>query len=243
MLKNSYDSQESIAENLRGAYVLSGGKWVLDELSEDHPIITKNKEVLREKSKAVSKAEELQADLDNARGSSISRGQVAVAKADADLLEKVKAHGSGDEVIAKLTEHKTLKEETDKRKRDDSLREVAKVLSYEPEAFVRLPNLPEFEIRGEGDKKTVVAKLKDDKGVITEKPAQEFVESSSEIAPFLPALKQSNGVKVHGSSGTSGAPAKDVFQRIRDNAKQETDRTQSDIHPMFRQIPGRTAQV
>jgi hypothetical protein len=240
MLKHSYDSQESIPENIRGAYVLSGGKWLLDELSDDHPVIVKNKEVLRDKSKAVSKAEELQADLDNARGSSIPRGHVAVAKSDADLLEKVKAHGSGDEVVAKLTEHKTLKEQTEQRAREDNLRQVAKALSYEPEAFVRLQNLPEFEIRGEGDKKTVVAKLKDDKGVITEKPAQEFVESSSDFAPFLPALKaQGNGTRVHGSSGSAGQPAKDLPTRIREQVQQEAKHRQAEIHPMFKQIPGR----
>ncbi len=222
MLKLQYDSQESIPENLRGAYVLSGGKWMLDDLSEDHPVVTKNKEVLREKSKAVSRAEELQADLDNARSTSIPRGHVTVARADADLLEKVKAHGSGDEVVAKLTEHKTLREETDRRKREDSLREVAKVMSYEPEAFVRLPNLPEFEIRdGKDGQKTVVAKLKDDKGVITEKPAQEFIESSNDIAPFLPALKaQSAGVRVHGSSSNGGSPGKNSFDQAREVGKQ-----------------------
>lgn len=240
MLKHSYDSQESIPENLRGAYVLSGGKWLLDELADDHPVVSKNRELLRDKSKAVTKAEELQADLDNAKNSSVPRGHVAVAKSDADLLEKVKAHGSSDEVVAKLTEHKTLKEETDRRKREDSLREVAKVMSYEPEAFVRLSNLPEFEIRGEGDKRTVIAKLKDEKGVITEKPAQEFVETSADIAPFLPALKaQSAGVRVHGSSSNNGAPAKDLPTRIREQVKQEQQHKQTEIHPMFKQIPGR----
>lgn len=223
MLKNSYDSQESIPENLRGAYVLSGGKWLLDELSEDHPIITKNKEVLREKSKAVSKVEELQADLDNAKGSSIPRGQVAIAKADADLLDKYKPLGPPAEIESKLAEHKTLSEKVTKQEADTKLREVAKVLSYEPEAFVRLSGLPEFEIRGEGDKKTVVAKLKDDKGVITEKPAQEFIESSSEIAPFLPALKaQSAGVRFHGTTG-NGSTGKSVFDAAREVGKQHNE--------------------
>lgn len=241
MLKHSYDSQESIPENLRGAYVLSGGKWLLDELSDDHPVVVKNKEVLRDKSKAVSKSEELQADLDAAKSTSIPRGYVAVAKSDAELLDKYKPLGAPTEIESKLAEHKTLNEKVTKQEADTKLREVAKILSYEPEAFVRLQNLPEFEIRdGKDGQKTVVAKLKDDKGVITEKPAQEFVESSSDIAPFLPSLKaQTNGTRVHGSSSTAGQPAKDLPTRIREQVKNEAQHRQTEIHPMFKQIPGR----
>jgi hypothetical protein len=240
MLKHSYDTQESIPENLRGAYVESAGKWVLDSLSDDHPVILKNKEALRDKSKAVSKAEELQADLEVAKTTTVPRGHVSVAKADAELLEKLKEHGSGNEVLTKLTEYQSLKDETDKRKRDDQLREVAKLLSYEPEAFIRLQNLPEFEIRDGKEGKTVVAKLKDEKGVITEKPAQEFVESSGDIAPFLPALKaKAEGTRVFGSSGNGGSPAKDVFTRVREDVKKQEKQRETDIHPMARLIPGR----
>lgn len=241
MLKNSYDSQESIPENLRGAYVLSDGKWVLDSLSDDHPVIVSKKAALTDKSKAVSKAEGLQADLDAAKSTSIPRGHVAVAKSDADLLEKIKTHGSGDEVITKLTEHAELKETTEKRQREDQLREVAKLLSYEPEAFVRLNNLPEFEIRDGKDGKTVIAKLKDAKGVITEKPAQEFVETSSDIAPFLPALKTAGGTKVHGTSGNGGQPAKNVFDKVRQDVANEQKQRVTDVHPMFQKIPGRAS--
>lgn len=243
MLKTSYDSQESIPENLRGAYVARDGKFVLDDLSDDHPVIVSKKSALADKSRAVSKADGLQADLDAAKSTSIPRGHVAVAKSDAELLEKIKPHGTGDEVVAKLTEHAELKEETQKRQREDQLREVAKLLSYEPEAFVRLNNLPEFEIRDGKDGKTVVAKLKDAKGVITEKPAQEFVEASSDIAPFLPALKatQSGGTKVHGTAGNGGQPAKNVFEKVREDQKRRNDQVGADLNPIFRKIPGRVA--
>jgi len=244
MLKTSYNTQDEIPENLRGAYVQSGGKWSLDELSTDHPVVTHNKTLLTEKSTAKAKADELQSDLDHAKGSSVPRGHVAVAKADADLLEKVKAHGTGDEVVAKLTEHKTLKEVTDRRSREDSLREVAKILSYEPEAFVRLQGLPEFEIREKDGQKTVIAKVKTG-DTIVEKPAQEFVEGSADIAPFLPALKvDGKTTRVHGTRGNEGTPPKDVFARIRESAKNDQKQQNEDIHPMFRQVPGRvTAQT
>jgi len=239
MLRTSYNAESEIPENMKGAYVARDGKFVLDDLADDHPVVTSKKDLLREKSTAVRKSEELQADLDNAKTSSIPRGHVAVAKADAELLDKIKTHGSGDEVVAKLTEHKTLKEETDKRKRDDSLREVAKLLSYEPEAFVRLQSLPEFDIREKDGQKTVIAKVKDG-NTIVEKPAQEFIEGSADFAPFLPALKaDSKGTRVFGSP-SNGTPPKDVFTKIREQAAQEQKQGERDIHPMFRQIPGRT---
>jgi hypothetical protein len=238
-----YDKLDDVPEALREHYKLSDGKYV-PELSDDHPVLTHNKTLLSEKSKATAKVAELTADIETAKSSSVPRGHVAVAKADADLLEKVKAHGSGDEVIVKLTEHKTLKEETERRKRGDHLREVAKILSYEPEAFVRLQNLPEFEIRdGQDGQKTVIAKVKGADNVVTEKPAQEYIEASADISPFLPALKATGngGTRVHGSSSTGGTPPKNVFEKIRESVKNEEKQRESDVHPMFKQIPGRTA--
>lgn len=242
MLKTSYVAESEIPENLKGAYVARDGKFVLDDLSEDHPVIVKNREALRDKSKAVTKAEEIQADLEAAKTNSVPRGHVAVAKADSELLEKVKAHGTGDEIITKLTEHKTLKEETERRTRIDHLTEVAKVLQYEPEAFVRLQGLPEFEIREKDGQKQVIAKVKDGANIV-EKPAVEFIESSADIAPFLPALKTSNGVRVHGSTPTGGTPPKDVFTRIRDNVKNKQNQADADLHPIFKNFPGRQAQT
>lgn len=236
-----YDKLDDVPEALREHYKLSDGKYV-PELSDDHPVLAHNKKLLREKSEASAKVEELKADVEAAKTNTVPRGHVAVTKADADLLEKLKAHGSGDELVTKLTEHKTLKEETDKRKRDDHLREVAKHLSYEPEAFVRLQNLPEFEIRDGENGKTVIAKIKGENNTITEKPAQEFVESSADISPFLPALKaEKGGTRVHGSSSSGGQPPKNVFEKIRETVKGEQKQRESDVHPMFKQIPGRTA--
>lgn len=240
MLK-TYNSIDEVPEALREHYKMSADKYVPD-LSDDHPVLAQNKRLLREKADAVAKAEELKADVEAAKSSSVPRGHVAVAKADAELLEKVKAHGSGDEVIAKLTEHKTLKEETETRRRQDSLVEVARELGYVPEAFVRLQGLPEFEIREKDGVKTVVALVKNG-DTIVEKPAQEFVEGSADFAPFLPALKADSKTttRVHGTSGTVAAPPKNVFEKIREKAKEEQKRQVEDVHPMFRQIPGRTA--
>lgn len=232
-----YSSLDEVPEALREHYKLSGGKYV-PELSDDHPVVVNNKQLLLDKSKAVSRSEELTADLEVAKQSSLPRGHIAVSKADHDLLEKVKVHGTSDEVVKKLDEHKTLKEETDRRKRQDSLTDVAKELGYMPEAFVRLQGLPDFEIREKDGKKTVIAKVKDGNTTV-EKDASEYVEA--EFAPFLPALKaEKNGTRYHGSQSNNGAPPKDVFTKIREKAKEENKQRNEDLHPMFNKIPGRT---
>lgn len=227
MFRN-YNTLDDVPEALREHYELrtsdDGAQSYIPKVSDDHPIIRSNRKLLREKKEAETRSVELQADLDAAKATSIPRGHVAIAKSDNELLEKVKAHGSGDEVIAKLTEHKALKEANDKRTREDSLTAVAKELSYEPEAFKRLNGLPEFEIREKDGKKSVIAKLKDDKGTITEKPAQEFIESSADFAPFLPALKaDGKGVRVPGSGAGSGTPGKNAFDQAREFAKNYND--------------------
>lgn len=239
MLKTSYTSESEIPDNLKGAYTQKDGKWVLDELSDDHPVIVSKKSALADKSRAVQRSEELQADLETAKSSGVPRGHVAVPKADADLIPKLKEFGTPAEIESKLNEFQTLKAEVETRKRTDHLREVAKALNYESEVFVRLQNLPEFEIRDADGKKTVIAKVKGENNAITEKLAQEFIESSSDIAPFLPALKATgNGTRVH-TTTTTTKPPKDVFEKVRDDQNRRNKQTQTELNPMFQKIPGR----
>jgi hypothetical protein len=241
MLKNSYDSQDAIPENQRGAYVFSGDKWVLDRLSDDHPTVAKNKELLAEVSKANGKVSGLQDDLAAAKQvTGLGRGQVAVAKADGELLEKVKPHGTADEIVAKLTEHATLKLDVQKRTREDSLRAVAKELGYEGsgvDVFLKLPDLPEFEIRGNGDGKKVIAKVKEG-NTVTEKPANEVMEAN--YSAFAPALKPS-GVSVNRTSANGGKTSKNVFDRVREDVRSDEAKQKTEVHPMFRKISGHAA--
>jgi len=203
-----HNTLEEVPEALREHYVKSDGKYV-PQLSDDHPVLVHNKTLLTEKANATNKVRELEADIAAASEKTIPRGHVAVAKADAELIDKYKAHGTPDEVAAKVAEHKSLSDEVAKTRRDQSLRQLAKDLSFNEEAFVRLPNLPEFESRaGKDGKPEWVAKLKDDKGVITEKPAKEFVEGSADIAPFMAALqKTTDGVKLPVTTGATTQPA------------------------------------
>lgn len=155
-----YLKLEDVPEALREHYFLSDGRYV-PQLSDDHPVLVHNKTLLGEKATVTAKVKELEADVEEAKKTSIPRGHIAVAKADAELLDKYKATGkTPDELTATLTEHKTLSEEATKRKREDLNRAVASELGYSnADAFVLLPNLPEFEIREKDGKKTVVAKV------------------------------------------------------------------------------------
>lgn len=222
-----YNTLDEVPEALREHYKKSDGRYIPD-LSDDHPVLTHNKTLLTEKSTATARVKELEADIAAAADKSLPRGHVAVAKADAELLNEVKALGPVADIKVKLTEHETLKADATKRQREDKLVLVAKELGYDNvEAFKRLPGLPDFDIRdGKDGKKTVIALVKDgDK--TTEKDALEFLEASADHAPFLPALKSTGtGVTVHGSSSTTTPKPGDTFAWARDYAKQYGDNAQ-----------------
>lgn len=228
-----YNTLDEVPEALREHYKKSDGRYVPD-LSDDHPVLVHNKTLLSEKTTATNKVKELEADLAATSEKSVPRGHTAVKKEDAQLLDQYKALGTPDEVGAIKTEHATLKEKDVQRTRDDNLRKVATALGYtNVEAFVRLPNLPEFTSKPNKDGKTVdwFVQLKDDKGVVTEKPAKEFVESSPDIQPFMSALKQSEGVRVPTTGPTTQPVEGDPFKWAKDYAKVYTEQSQPVTDP------------
>ncbi len=217
-----YTSLDAVPEALREHYALVDGRYV-PQLADDHPVLTHNKQLLTEKSQATARVKELEADIETAKATTIPRGHVTVAKADAEALDKYKALGKVEDLTAVTAEHETLKGEVTKRQREDQLTIVAKDLGYDNvDAFKRLQGLPEFESR---DGKWI-AKVTDGKGVITEKPAQEFIESSPDIAPFLPALKIEKGVTFHGTQGSQGSQGVDRFAQLREIGKQHNESAQ-----------------
>jgi hypothetical protein len=216
MALKTYAKADDIPEGLRSEYKQSGSVWVPD-LADDHPVLALNKTLIQEKGVEEAKVKKLRGDLDDAlavaKSTDVPRGQTLVSKADADLLDKYKAHGAPDEIAAKLTEHTALKTESDQRKVEDSRRKVAKALGYDNvDAFIRLPNLPDFEIRGEGDKQTVIAKVKDGEKII-ERPATEVIEA--DFAPFLSALKTTPEGVTANQTGSSTSTQVDPFASAR----------------------------
>lgn len=225
-----YDKLEDVPEGLREHYKLIEGKYV-PEISDDHPIKVNNVKLLNEKTAAETKASGLEtanaglkADIESAKAHSLPRGHRAIPVAEVEAMEKLKEHGTAPEIVTKLTEYKTLKNESVKRKTDDNNRLVAKELGYSnADAFVQFPNLPEFEIKEVDGKKTVVAKVKDGDNV-TEKPAKEFIESN--YAPLMPALQANAGVElpVGGGSGEGGQGG-DPFQWAKDFGKEYAEQS------------------
>lgn len=236
MALKTYTKADDVPEGLRGDYKQSGSVWVPD-LSDDHPVLALNKTLKQEKEVEEAKVKKLRSDLDDAleaaKTSGVPRGQVLVAKADAELLNEVKALGPVADIKVKLTEHETLKADATKRQREDKLVTVAKELGFEnTDMFKLLNNLPDFDVRdGKDGKKTVIALVKDgDK--TTEKPALEFLEASADHAPFLPALKSTGtGVTVHGSSSTTTPKPADGFAWAKDYAKSFAEQSQPVADP------------
>lgn len=223
MLK-SYDSRDAVPEGLREHYKQVGDRWVPD-ISDDHPVKLESVKLLNDKTAAETKAVALEADnkklnsdLESAKTHSLPRGHRAVPAVEVEAMEKLKEHGTAAEIVTKLTEHKTLSEKVAKQETDARNREVAKALGYENvDAFVMLPNLPDFENKPTNGKDNWVAKIKEGENVV-EKPAQEHIEAS--YAPFMASLKAKGGVSVpEQRRGNEGAG--DIYARLREQTKSE----------------------
>lgn len=224
-----YTKLDDVPEALREHYALVDGRYI-PQLSDDHPVLVHNKTLLSEKTTASNKLKEVEADLDAAKSTSIPRGHITIAKADAESLDKFKALGKIEDVAAKLTEYDALKTESTKRATEDNLRLVAKELGYNEDAFVRLPNQPEYEIREEKGKKVVYAKVKDGDKVV-EKLASDFISNSADIAPFLPALTAKPGVRVPTSGGGNEPVNDDGFKWAKDYAKEYVEQSKPTADP------------
>jgi len=244
-----YDKLDDVPEPLREHYKLIDGKYV-PEVSDDHPVKLNNVKLLNEKTTAETKASGLETqvttlkvDLDSAKSHSLPRGHKAVSTAEVEAMEQLKTHGTATEIVAKLTEHKTLKEESETRKQQDHLRTVAKTLEYDEDAFLLLPklvtNFPDLEVRDADGKKTVVAKVKDAAGTITEKPAADFIAATPEFGKV--ALKASStGVRVPEQRPDSGKPSTDDPITKRNQAREAA--RAANPNPLMPQVAAATAK-
>ena len=189
MLKPSYDREDQIPENLKGAYVAdASGVFVLDKLDAEHPVVKKNAELARENTAFRGTNTKLANEKAQLEARSIPEGYVAVKAEDAPIIEKLKATG------VSLEELPTLKNENDEFKRAKAEAEslnvrckAAERLGYNQDAFAALAK--NLDIVSEGDKDFV--NVKNDKGEIEKKPlTKEFVEASETFQPFMTSLTQ-----------------------------------------------------
>ena len=172
-----------------------------------------------------------------------AEGSVVISKSESDKLEAYKALGKPEDLKTRLDAHATMETENAELKRDGLLRDVAEsagwkvsVLKDRDKAFgAKL----EYLFKEEGEQKKKVPYVKTEQGEVSlDKYA------ADNWADYLPALKvdsqQSNGTRVHGSQANAGTPAKDLFTKIREDAKNK-QKASENIHPMFSKIPGRVA--
>jgi hypothetical protein len=230
----SYTNQTDVPEAYREHYSKrEDGQWHAD-IPDTHPAVKHNAKLLSEKNTAEGKVTQLTSDLESARAGNLGRGQVAVTKAEVQLLDEYKATGKTPaELTSMVTEHSTLKESEARRAREDNLVKAANELGFDGEMFKRLSNLPDFDIRdGKDGKKQVLVLVKDGDKVV-ERPALEFLEASPDHSPFLSALKaKSTGVTVHGTGGTQQQSTNaDPFAWAKDFAKNyiETSQPSNDL--------------
>lgn len=221
-------------ENLKGAYVQKDGVWVLDDLSDDHPVVVTKTEL--ETTQKTLKAQidnltaatgNLERERDEYKGKAIPHGYRAVSKEIAELGEAVRQQGlSKDELGALKTELDTFRNREAEERASSVRREAAKFLGYTNEdAFARLAK--GLTIEKDGDK--FVVKSGEEAKPLT----KEFIEASDDFKPFLSSLvaqppKQGNGGDPPPANGATG-----FFDRIRDSVKADAKPPVADINARF----------
>lgn len=238
MLKPKYDREDQIPENLKGAYVADAktGTWVLDELDAEHPVVAKRDELLAENTRYKGLNTKLQNEKAQLESKAIPEGHVAVKAEDAPIIEQVKT------LNIPVKELGTLKEENDRFKRQETetnarnLRlAAAEKLGYtNADAFAHLAK--DLDIVQEGDAHFV--NVKNDKGEVEKKPlTTEFVESSETFKPFLSSLTTQPAKPGAGPNPRPQGGSSSVFDKIRENAKSQSEAAKpapgSDIDSRF----------
>jgi len=218
----TYNSLAEVPEAFREHYVMKGGKAVA-EVSSDHPLVVNNATLLNEKTAAEARAAKAEGDLESAKASSLPRNHVAVPKADAELLEKVKAEGvTTPEAFTTLkTEHADYKQKAETAESARHAAEVGELMGWDKEKTARLAtkvfDFSALEVREKDGKKEVVAKVKSGEALV-ERPFSEVVKATPELTDLLPALKGAEGGKAYVRQDAGGpAPAQSVYdQHVKD---------------------------
>lgn len=202
MLQKEYVKLEDIPADKRGAYVPKDGKLVLDDLSEDHPVIVHKKELERDLTAEKAKATRATNEKTEALARALPDGHVAAPAADAAVLSELKATGVPlAEVKQRVTDFPGLKKRVEEHERAAHLAEVAKVMKWKPEALQAIADkLPELEIRDktengqvvkdENDRlvKIVIAKVKGANDAVEDKPFEAYFKETPTLNVFEPSL-------------------------------------------------------
>jgi len=232
-----YTTQETVPENLREHYSKrEDGKWHAD-IPNDHPAVTHNARLLSEKTTAVTERDAARGELESAKASGLPRGHVAVARADAEMLDRLKAQGTPEEIAAKLTEYPTLKENVTRQERKAKLDGLRNAFGWQESAtrvLEVLPDMPEIEERDATVDGKIVkvphAKVKEG-DAYTYQPFNDWFAAAH--PEFLPSVLKpaegttaAGGVKVFGSTSGAGTPARNIYDQIRARKEEQNEQAQ-----------------
>jgi hypothetical protein len=184
MLKTTYAKKEDIPADIVGAYVEKNGRWELDDLSTDHPVVAKRDELLTKTSTQQGQITRLTNEKADLEKNVLPPGTKAVPEADAQLLDEYKGLGKPPKDLkAVVTEHATLKEQEQARAQDQMLEKAAKLAGYDnPEAFKAAARAQKVEVTF---KEETVDGKKVEKAYVGDKPLTEYVDAT----PGLKALE------------------------------------------------------
>lgn len=239
-LKRSYATEAEVPTEHKALYVPKEGRYVLDVEGFDNveSVLSKNNQLLSqhttdkgEVTRLTGEVSRLTSELSTAQGSALPHGQRAVPKADAELVETVKAKGVNDAAAFNnlFVEHGQYKTEAQAAKAASHASAVGEAMGWDKEKTARLAtkvyDFSSLELRDGADgKKMVVAKVKQPDGTtFVEKPFAEVVKSTPELSDLLPSLAASGGgTRVPGSTGgggTTGGQSSIVDKFIEDRDK------------------------
>lgn len=199
MLQTTYTNETDIPENLRGAYIKKDGKWVLDDLSTDHPVVAKRDELLTKTSSQQGQITKLTNEKAALEQNVLPAGHKAVPEADAQFIEEVKPLGDAKTLKTVVGEHKTLKAESESRAADATFEKAALLAGYD--------NIEAFKAAAKAMSVAVVFKeetvdgKKVEKAFVGDKPLAEFVEAT----PGLKALEVAFKTRPQAPSTEGGA--------------------------------------
>lgn len=209
MLKTSYDKQDDIPENLRGAYIQKDNKWVLDDLDNSHPVVTKRDELLRDNTTLKSQNTRLQNDKASLEQNVLPAGHKAVPEADAELIEVVKPLGDKKAVTALIDEHKTLKAKDESVEHGKSIKRALELAGFKAteenvEAVKAIS--ASLGIKPEFKEETIDGK-KVEKPYVADKLFTDYVEATPALKALTSVLKGGtapNPVNTEAGAGNRG---------------------------------------
>lgn len=216
MLKPFYQNEADIPENLKGAYTVKNGRYELDELEKDHPVLLKNKELLEKNSTFAADNQRLIGEVATLESKALPKGKVAVDKTEYETLktahdtlktenESYAALGKADEVKSKVEGYEQLKIQAKAMVRDKALMAAGVIDLDKARRFKSYDEL-EIEVEVKDGKEIFHRVTKDAEGKDSKVVFDGELLKSDGFKDDLGSLVGSGGQKMFRQSTTTTTP-------------------------------------